>query len=172
MAKLSGVTSGMAALALALGAQATVVRDLYDPDAGRIAAAQLAVDFLSIDPQASTDALAAVASPARSAMLPLPGAAGPSFASHASADPVTHAVAGDDAWRAQLSPGAGRPGAEILQAEAPLPAHPPGADAAAALPTGEPGSYGFMALAVAASAMLAGIFGAAGVAGVTRSRRR
>ncbi len=172
MAKLSGVTSGMAALALALGAQATVVRELDEPDALRIAAAQLVLEFLTTDAPGNTDKPGAIASPTRSAVVPLPNAAGPSFASHASADPVTHAMAGDDAWRVQPSPGAGRPGAEVLQAEAPLPAHPPGADAAAALPTGEPGSYGFMALAVAASAMLAGIFGAAGVAGVDRLRRR
>ena len=54
MTRLSGVASGVAALALALGAQATVVRELYDADAGQVAAAQLALDFLTTGPQALT----------------------------------------------------------------------------------------------------------------------
>ncbi len=139
MAKFRRAESGLAAVALvvAMGAQATVVRELYDPDAGGSAAAQLALDF--------------VASPARSAVSPLPGAAEPSFASHASADPVAPVMADADALRAQPTPGA---------------------DAAGALPSGQSVSYGLMALAVAAAAMLAGVFGAAGVAGVARWRRR
>ncbi len=167
MAKFIGVASGVASVALALGAQATVVRELYDPDAGHIAAAQLALDFLTTDPPAGTDALASLASPTRNTVLPLPGAAGPSFASHAGADPVARVMAGDDALRLQPTPAAAMP-----STEATLSAHAPGVDTAVALPTGESGSYGWMALAVAAAAMLAGIVGAAGAARLARLRRR
>ncbi len=167
MTRLSGVASGVASVALALGAQATVVRELYDPDAGRVAATQLALDYLTTDAQAGTDAPAFVANSTRNAVLPLPGAAGPSFASHASADPVARVMAGDDALRAQPTPAAA-----MLSTEAALSAQAPGVDTAVALPTEDSGSYGLMALAVAAAAMLAGIVGAAGAARLARLRRR